>query len=522
MKKFFLSILFVCCAWAVPAQQMFVNEELTVSRLANRKNVWVVETRDNCTMYIIEGRKRALLIDTGTKNTALDQVVRRFTRKPLDVVITHLHPDHAGNVGYFDSAWVHPADTVMLHEYGGCRDKFRFLHDGQRFDLGGTVIETIHTPGHTPGSVVFADKATGDCFTGDAFGSGQVWLQLEPHVPMTEYLASCRRVERLMERGEVKSLWCGHYPYVKTCYGLDYLQTMEQLAARLVKGDTIGSVPFTLPPSVHNKGNARVLSDPSGRVAIVYNADKILAEYSLHRDVPYVSATDSDSYRRERCKLDIYMPRHMAHASVVVWFHGGGMESGEKYIPEILQRKGIGVVAVNYRLSPMAKRPAYIEDAAAAVAWVRRNIARYGGDPRRIYVSGHSAGGYLSLMLAMDKHWLARYGEEADSIAAYLPVSGQTVTHFTIRKERGLPFQIPVVDELAPIRHARPDTAPILLLTGDRRMEMASRWEENAWLESVLRSVGNKRVGLYELQGFSHVGVHDAALTWLVHYVLSH
>lgn len=519
MKKSLLFILFICCALFINAQQLFSNGELTVSRLADRKNMWVIETSDNCTMYLIEGKRCALLIDTGTKNTNLDQVIRRFTKKPLDVVITHLHPDHAGNIKYFATAWIHPADTVMMHEYSAYKDKFRFLSDGQRFDLGGTVIETIHTPGHTPGSVVFADRATGDCFTGDAFGSGQVWLQLEPHVPMTEYLKSCQHMESLMKKGDIKYLWCGHYPYVKTYYGIDYILKMEQIASRLVKGDTIGSVPFTLPPSIHNKGNARVLSDDSGRVMIVYNADKINAEYSTYKDISYVSPKEADAYRRERCKLDIYMPQFVAHAPVVVWFHGGGLETGGKYVPKVLKNKGFGVVAVNYRLSPRVKNPAYIEDAAEAVAWVRKNIAQYGGDPNLVCVSGHSAGGYLSLMLAMDKGYLAKYGVDADSIKAYLPISGQTVTHFTIRKERQLPFGIPVTDEFAPIHHARANTAPIVLITGDRHMEMANRWEENAWFESVLRNLDNKNVRLYELQGFDHVGVHDAALTMVADIV---
>ena len=99
-----------------------------------------------------------------------------------------------------------------------------------------------------------------------------------------------------------------------------------------------------------------------------------------------------------------------------------------------IDRSGFAVVAVNYRLSPRAKNPAYIEDAAEAVAWTFKNIEKYGGRKDRIFVSGHSAGGYLTLILAMDKKYMAAYGADADSVAAYLPVSGQTVTHFTIRK----------------------------------------------------------------------------------------
>ena len=81
----------------------------------------------------------------------------------------------------------------------------------------------------------------------------------------------------------------------------------------------------------------------------------------------------------ERCKLDIYYPENKKDFSTIVWFHGGGMEGGNKFIPKELREQGFAVVAVNYRLSPKAKNPAYIEDAAEAVAWVFKNIEKYGG-----------------------------------------------------------------------------------------------------------------------------------------------
>ena len=99
---------------------------------------------------------------------------------------------------------------------------------------------------------------------------------------------------------------------------------------------------------------------------------------------------------------------------------------------------------------------------------------------------------------------MAAYGADADSVAAYLPVSGQTVTHFTIRKERGLPNGIPIIDEFAPVNKARKDTAPVVLITGDKNLEMADRYEENALLAPVLKNIGNRKVSLYELQGFDH------------------
>ena len=90
---------------------------------------------------------------------------------------------------------------------------------------------------------------------------------------------------------------------------------------------------------------------------------------------------------------------------VIVWFHGGGLEGGEKDISNELKEKGVGVVVVNYRLSPKAGNPAYIKDAAESVAWIFRNIATYGGSVKDIYVSGHSAGCYLVL------DWIKKYSK---------------------------------------------------------------------------------------------------------------
>lgn len=241
--------------------------------------------------------------------------------------------------------------------------------------------------------------------------------------------------------------------------------------------------------------------------------------YRTDKDVPYISGSETDAYRLERCKLDVYYPENKKDFSTIVWFHGGGMEGGSKFVPRELTDQGFAVVAVNYRLSPKAKNPAYIEDAAEAVAWTFRNIEKYGGRKDRIFVSGHSAGGYLTLILAMDKKYMAAYGADADSVAAYLPVSGQTVTHFTIRKERGLPNGIPIIDEFAPVNKARKDTAPVVLITGDKNLEMADRYEENALLASVLKNIGNQKVSLYELQGFDHGQVLGPACYLIVNYV---
>ncbi len=228
--------------------------------------------------------------------------------------------------------------------------------------------------------------------------------------------------------------------------------------------------------------------------------------YTLSEDLPYYpeAARQADPYIGERCLLDLYYPAETEGFATVVWFHGGGLTAGNKQIPVALREKGIAVVAVNYRFSPRAPAPAYVEDAAAAVAWVFRHISTYGGDPEQVFVSGYSAGGYLTSMVGLDKHWLARHQVDADRIAGLIPFSGHAITHFTIREERGIPGTRPVVDDLAPLYHVRPDAPPMLLITGDRELELLGRYEENAYLLRMMKVAGHPDIRHYELDGYSH------------------
>ena len=234
--------------------------------------------------------------------------------------------------------------------------------------------------------------------------------------------------------------------------------------------------------------------------------------YNYLKDISYADGTDT--YRNERCKLDVYYPDTDKGFATLVWYHGGGLEGGSKELLEGFRRQGFAVVSVNYRLFPQAKCPDYIDDAAKALAWTFENIEKYGGDTDHIYVSGHSAGGYLALMLTLAKEFTAQYGLDADRIAKSYPISGQTVTHYTIRKERGLPDGIPVIDEFAPITHAGRGGAPLVLITGDRDLEMLARWEENVHLQALLKNFNHDSV-LYELQGFDHVTVLSPAVAWI-------
>ena len=160
--------------------------------------------------------------------------------------------------------------------------------------------------------------------------------------------------------------------------------------------------------------------------------------YKTLANLPYYENPVNDAYQNEGCKLDLYYPEDTQNFPTVIWFHGGGLKSGAKVIPEQLKGKGLAVVAVNYRLHPKVNAPKYIEDAAAAVAWVFKNIDQYGGDSKKIYVCGFSSGGYLSLMVPLEQKWLKKYKLEANQIKGVITLSATTFTNHTIRKEYGM------------------------------------------------------------------------------------
>lgn len=232
--------------------------------------------------------------------------------------------------------------------------------------------------------------------------------------------------------------------------------------------------------------------------SVGFAADSVAQEIQLLPNLAYKTGDALTDYEKERCKLDLYLPVGKPACPTLVWFHGGGLTGGTKddafttNIVRSLVQSGVAVAAANYRLSPKAEYPAYIEDAAAAFAWVHTNIVIHGGDPKRVFIGGHSAGGYLTFMVGLDDHYLRPHGLDISAIAGLIPVSGQTLTHYTIREERGLAKSTLMADDAAPVYHARKDTPPLLVLYAEH--EMAMRIEENQLLVAALKAAGNTNV----------------------------
>ena len=253
-------------------------------------------------------------------------------------------------------------------------------------------------------------------------------------------------------------------------------------------------------------------------VAALFATAVSAAEYKYSRDIGYRA---DDDYASTMCRMDIASPEGVTDAPVIVWFHGGGLTGGKREIPEALLNGQYVVVGVGYRFSPNVKVTQCVDDAAAAVAWVFKNIEQYGGSREKIYLAGHSAGGYLVSMVALDKSYLAKYCLDADKLAGVIPFSGQAITHFEERRSRGISDKQPIVDSLAPMYHVRADAPPILILSGDRELEMLGRYEENAYMWRMLRLVGHKDVTLYELDGYGH-NMCDPAYALMLKFIREH
>lgn len=255
---------------------------------------------------------------------------------------------------------------------------------------------------------------------------------------------------------------------------------------------------------------------------VLYGPEIPAQETASYRTVENIAYRDAagDAYIDSLCRLDLYYPIDKKGFPTVVWFHGGSLTGGKRDIPNTLRDKGFAVVGVDYRLTPHVKVADCLDDASAAAAWTIKHIASYGGDPSQIFIAGHSAGGYLTLMIGLDKRWMAPYGIDPDTaFAALIPYSGQVVTHFARRKELGIPKTQVIVDDMAPLNHVRADCPPILLLSGDRELELKGRYEEIAYFWRMMQVTKHPNVQLREFDGFKHDNMPQAGHYLTIRYI---
>jgi acetyl esterase/lipase len=128
-------------------------------------------------------------------------------------------------------------------------------------------------------------------------------------------------------------------------------------------------------------------------------------------------------------RLDIYEPaQRCPDAPVVVFFFGGGWQNGTRsmyrFVGSALASRGVVTVIPDYRLYPQVRFPTFMHDAAKAVKWTVANIGQYGGDPRHIFLMGHSAGAQIATLLALNTSYLQTSDTDPHVVAGVIGLSG--------------------------------------------------------------------------------------------------
>jgi arylformamidase len=184
-------------------------------------------------------------------------------------------------------------------------------------------------------------------------------------------------------------------------------------------------------------------------VSLLVIASALLTEaqaqaQDVKRDIPYAASA------QERQVLDVYSPPHAKDLPVVFWIHGGGWQTGDKSglqkKPQAFVEKGFVFVSTNYRLLPQVDMGTIVRDIAKSIHWVHDHIAEYGGDPRRMFIMGHSAGAQLAALVCIDDRYLNAEGLSLAIIKGCVPVDGDT-------------FDVPAIIETAETRrrvHGQP------------------------------------------------------------------
>lgn len=199
-------------------------------------------------------------------------------------------------------------------------------------------------------------------------------------------------------------------------------------------------------------------------------------EVAVKTDVAY--GTD-----KERNTLDVYVPKGVKGAPVVFFVHGGAWVFGNKSAfagpGKMLAEQGIVAVSTNYRLSPKAKHPDHIQDVAKAFAWAVDHIGEYGGDPKKICISGHSAGGHLTALLATDESYLKAEKKSFGDIRGVAPLSGVFTIDSKAKFFHGVFGEAEAVCRAAsPIHNIGEKHPPFLVLHADKDMAGLSQQAE--------------------------------------------
>lgn len=220
------------------------------------EKTWQIEEYDehnSVYMYLLEGEKKALLIDAGFGTIPLDKIVASLTKLPVEVFLTHGHIDHIGGAALFDVVYMHRADEGVYNLHAGksfqqahsqnggdifkAHDHVILCDAPYEIDLGGRHLTVVHVPGHTKGSVCLRDEERRWMFTGDTCCKADVLLNLDFSDTVEVYLHAVRELKKEMR--SVITTWPAHHT---NPVSPDIVDEFEEAADMICKGEVEGEL----------------------------------------------------------------------------------------------------------------------------------------------------------------------------------------------------------------------------------------------------------------------------------------
>lgn len=211
---------------------------------------------------------------------------------------------------------------------------------------------------------------------------------------------------------------------------------------------------------------------------------------------------------RARHRLDVF-PAMCTPSQVVLFLHGGSWQSGRRelyrWLGRALAAQGFTAVIPDYRLHPEVVFPAFMEDAARAFAWITERAAEYGGDPAAIHVMGHSAGGHMAALLALDGSYLRGFGLDPGRIRSVAALAGPHSTNpLEVESVRAVFVDTPDISRARPVKLAHGGAPPMLLQHGARDATVHEHNSRNLHAALTDRG-GHSRLIVYP--GLGHIEI---------------
>ncbi len=251
-------------------------------------------------------------------------------------------------------------------------------------------------------------------------------------------------------------------------------------------------------------------------IMVFFQLFKGTDKIKVNSNIPYYSGKN---FNPEHHILDIYMPDSKEKTPVLIFIHGGIWRAGDKAmgpmenLGKVFAENGITVVQINYRLYPEVIFPEFVNDAANAVSWVYNNIENYNGDKNKIYLGGHSAGGHIAALVALDTSYLTALGINASVIKGIIPMEGAYDINLMF-KDSGTANVWKLKDvfsndekiwkSASPVFYSKNCIAKVLLIHGSND-ELTPKEQTDEFYKALKDN--NKNAELYIAQGKDHFSI---------------